>query len=88
MSSDGSSAKDDRRFVPAFCLSPTLTNDGHSHTPAWSPDGRRILFVHDSTLQTKPAYREEKEFESYHSVELYVMDKDGGTVISFVAWNQ
>jgi Tol biopolymer transport system component len=54
-----------------------LTNDGHSHTPSWSADGRRILFVHDSTLQTKPAYREEKGFDSYHPVELYVMDKDG-----------
>jgi Tol biopolymer transport system component len=55
-----------------------LTHDGHSHTPSWSPDGRRILFVHDSALQTKPAYREAKEFESYHPVELQVMDKDGG----------
>ena len=53
-----------------------LTNDGHSHNAVWSPDGRRILFVHDSALQTKPAYREQKEFESYHPVELYVMDKD------------
>jgi Tol biopolymer transport system component len=55
-----------------------LTSDGHSHTPAWSPDGRRILFIHDSALQTKPAYREEKGFESYHPVELSVMDRDGG----------
>jgi Tol biopolymer transport system component len=54
-----------------------LTNDGHSHNPTWSPDGRHILFVHDSTLSTKPPYREQKEFESYHPVELYVMDKDG-----------
>jgi Tol biopolymer transport system component len=54
-----------------------LTNDGHSHSPIWSPDGRRILFIHDSALRTKPAYREPKEFESYHSVELYVMDADG-----------
>jgi Tol biopolymer transport system component len=55
-----------------------LTNDGHSHNPAWSPDGRRVLFVHDSALETKPANRERKEFESYHPVELYVMDRDGG----------
>ena len=54
-----------------------LTNDGHSHTPGWSPDGRRILFVHDSALRTKPAYREQKGFESNHPVELYVMDNDG-----------
>ena len=54
-----------------------LTKDGHSHNPSWSPDGRRILFVHDSALETKPAYREQKGFESYHPVELYVMDKDG-----------
>ena len=38
-----------------------LTNDGHSHNPTWSPDGRHILFIHDSTLRTKPAYRETKE---------------------------
>jgi Tol biopolymer transport system component len=44
-----------------------LTNDGHSHNPSWSPDGRRILFVHDSALSAKPPYR----------VDLYVMDKDG-----------
>ncbi len=55
-----------------------LTNDGHSHNPTWSPDGRRILFIHDSTLQTAPAYREEKQFESHHPVELHVMDADGG----------
>jgi Tol biopolymer transport system component len=54
-----------------------LTNDGHSHNPSWSPDGRRILFVHDSTLEMKPPYREQKGFESDHPVELYVMDKDG-----------
>jgi Tol biopolymer transport system component len=54
-----------------------LTNDGHSHDPAWSPDGQRILFVHDSALSVKPAYPEANGFESYHSVELFVMDKDG-----------
>jgi Tol biopolymer transport system component len=54
-----------------------LTNDGHSHDPAWSPDGKRVLFVHDSALQTKPPYKEEKQFESHHAVELYVMDRDG-----------
>jgi Tol biopolymer transport system component len=54
-----------------------LTNDGHSHNPSWSPDGRRILFIHDSALETKPAYREQKGSESYHPIELQVMDKDG-----------
>jgi TolB protein len=54
-----------------------LTHDGHSHNPSWSPDGRRILFIHDSALETKPAYREQKGFESHHPIELYVMDKDG-----------
>jgi Tol biopolymer transport system component len=54
-----------------------LTNDGHSHDPAWSPDGKRVLFVHDSALQTRPPYREQKQFESHHPVELYVMDRDG-----------
>ena len=55
-----------------------LTTDGHSHDPAWSPDGQRVLFVHDSALQMAPAYKQEKRFESYHPVELYVMDRDGG----------
>ena len=54
-----------------------LTNDGHSHTPAWSPDGRRILFIHDSILRSKPPYDERKGFESYHPVELYLMNNDG-----------
>ncbi len=53
------------------------TNDGHSHTPNWSPDGRKILFIHDSILGTKPAYRETKEFESHHPIELSIMDGDG-----------
>jgi Tol biopolymer transport system component len=55
-----------------------LTKDGHSHNPSWSPDGRRILFIHDSALGTTPPYRETKGFESYHPVELSVMDADGG----------
>ncbi len=73
-----------------------LTHDGHSHDPSWSPDGRRILFIHDAALRTAPAYREEKGFESYHPVELYVMDADGGNrhllrrlepVIYYAAWS-
>ena len=54
-----------------------LTNDGHSHNAVWSHDGRRILFIHDSALGTKPDYREQKGSESYHPIELQVMDKDG-----------
>lgn len=59
-----------------------LTDDGHSHNPVWSPDGRRVLFVHDT--------------ESNSPVELYVMDRDGGnrhllrrleTPIFSVAWS-
>jgi len=53
-----------------------LTNDGHSHTPSWSPDGGRILFIHDANLQAKPPY-DEHGHESNHPVELYVMDRDG-----------
>lgn len=55
-----------------------LTSDGNSHNPAWSPDGKRVLFVHDSALQMKPFCKKQKEFESYHPVELYVKDRDGG----------
>jgi len=54
-----------------------LTTDGHSHHPAWSPDGKRILFIHDSTLSTKPPYRETADTISHHPIELSVMDADG-----------
>lgn len=83
MGADGANAK-------------ALTNDGHSHNPVWSPDGKRVLFVHDSMLQTKPDYRETKEVESYHPVELFVMNRDGGNrhllrrmglVIHSAAWS-
>lgn len=66
MNADGSGAK-------------ALTTDGHSHGPAWSPDGRRILFIHDSALRVKPAYREHG-YETYHPVDLYVMDANGGSL--------
>ncbi len=54
-----------------------LTVDGHSHSPSWSPDGKRILFIHDSRLSTPPIYRETEETKSHHPVELSVMDVDG-----------
>ena len=54
-----------------------LTNDGHSHDAVWTGDGRGILYVHDDVLPT-PVRPESKGFESYHSVELYTMDRDGG----------
>jgi Tol biopolymer transport system component len=55
-----------------------LTQDAHSHSPSWSPDGRRILFIHDSTLQTVPFSARHGANSSGHPVELYVMDRDGG----------
>ena len=54
-----------------------LTADGHSHHPVWSPDGKHILFIHDTTLSTSPPYRETEEARSHHPVELSVMDADG-----------
>ena len=50
MNADGSNVK-------------ALTRDGRSQGPSWSPDGRRILFIHSSA--------------SNHPDELYVMDADG-----------
>lgn len=73
-----------------------LTNDGHSHHPIWSPDGKRLLFVHDSSLETQASPREQKQYESHHPVELYLMDRDGGNprllcrlepVIHSAAWS-
>ena len=54
-----------------------LTNDGHSYSPALSPDGRTILFQHDTSLRTPPPYKEIAGFESHHPTELYVMNADG-----------
>lgn len=54
-----------------------LTVDGHSHSPAWSPDGKRILFIHDAPLSTSPIYRETEGTKAHHPVELSVMDADG-----------
>ena len=54
-----------------------LTGDGHSHDPSWSPDGKRVLFIHDGALSTKAPYRETEENKSHHPIELSVMDADG-----------
>jgi Tol biopolymer transport system component len=54
-----------------------LTSDGHSHHPSWSPDGKRILFIHDAALRTEPPYREPEHTKSHHPIELSVMDADG-----------
>src|SRR5262249_25305960 len=54
-----------------------LTADGHSHDASWSPDGKRILFIHDAPLSSKPEYRETGETKSHHPIELSVMDADG-----------
>jgi Tol biopolymer transport system component len=60
MDADGGSAK-------------ALTNDGHSHTPSWSPDAQQILFIHDSSLRAAPIRND----KSHYPVELYVMNRDG-----------
>jgi Tol biopolymer transport system component len=52
-----------------------LTNDGHSHTPRWSPDGQRILFIHDTARHAKA--RETGDTEFHYPFELYVMNRDG-----------
>ena len=54
-----------------------LTSDGHSHNPVWSPDGSRILFIHDDALPSPPAYKEAKEYQSHHPIEIAIMDRDG-----------
>jgi Tol biopolymer transport system component len=73
-----------------------LTHDGHSHNPAWSPDGTRVVFIHDSTLSKPPQYRETEDTKSHHPVELCVMDADGRNrrvlrvvepVVYSVAWS-
>lgn len=73
-----------------------LTNDGHSHSATWSPDGRQILFVHDSTSgqPAKPFYHAPAAFSHFPS-ELFLMDRDGSNahlfrglnVISGAAWS-
>lgn len=54
-----------------------LTSDGHSHHPNWSPDGKRIAFIHDAALSAKPPYRETEDTKSHHPIELSIMDADG-----------
>jgi dipeptidyl aminopeptidase/acylaminoacyl peptidase len=50
-----------------------LTNDGHSHNPSWSPDGQRILFIHDTAVNPKLA----ETSDTHYPVELQVMNRDG-----------
>jgi Tol biopolymer transport system component len=52
-----------------------LTNDGHSHTPSWSSDGLRILFIHDAAFRGKAS--ETTDTESHYPLELYVRNRDG-----------
>lgn len=58
-----------------------LTTDGHSHSPSWSPDGRQILYIHDTFWPTslpKPDVRiDDKHWLSRLFDELYVLDNDG-----------
>jgi Tol biopolymer transport system component len=54
-----------------------LTHDGHSHSPSWSPDGKRILFIHDAALRTPMPYEVSGD-RTRHPLELYVMNRDGG----------
>jgi Tol biopolymer transport system component len=59
-----------------------LTADGHSHGPNWSPDGRHILYIHDTYWPSrlpKPDIRiDDKQWLSHLFNELYVMDSHGG----------
>ena len=63
-----------------------LTNDGHSHDPIWSPDGRRILYIHDipwpSSLPKRDFNIKDNSlrvlWQSHLFNELNVMDSDGG----------
>ena len=51
-----------------------LTHDENSHHPAWSPDGKRILFIH-SSVPANPRFDWEKKYG--HPNEVYVMNGDG-----------
>jgi len=62
-----------------------LTNDGHSHDASWSSDGRQILFIHDGTTQSLPAFRPGANVESNFPVGLYAMDRDGSSAHSVLS---
>jgi Tol biopolymer transport system component len=52
-----------------------LTNDGNSHSPSWSPDGRQIFFIQDGRTQ-----RMNRFHQSHLPFGLYVMNRDGSDV--------
>ena len=52
-----------------------LTNDGHSHSASWSPDGRQILFIHDKPFPS--AYPQVGHGFDHYPIELHVMNRDG-----------
>jgi dipeptidyl aminopeptidase/acylaminoacyl peptidase len=55
-----------------------LIQDGHSFSPRWSPDGRRLLFTHVAISQMGLIGAPPPSIFIHHLAELSVMDRDGG----------